>query len=71
VQLGVWWARALDLRFTGICPVHPVWERTMAEVEAGRLDPSPVVSHRMPLEDAPTAYDVFDRRLATKVLLTP
>jgi alcohol dehydrogenase len=71
VQLGVWWTRALDLRFTGICPVHPVWERTMAEVEAGRLDPSPVVSHRMPLEDAPTAYDVFDRRLATKVLLTP
>ena len=71
VQLGVWWARALDLRFTGICPVHSVWERTMAEVAAGRLDPSPVVSHRMPLEDAATAYGLFDRRLATKVLLSP
>ncbi|WP_245617724.1 alcohol dehydrogenase catalytic domain-containing protein [Nitriliruptor alkaliphilus] len=39
-------------------------------VAAGRLAPSRVVSHEMPLEDAPKAYELFDRREATKVVLT-
>ncbi|MET0801662.1 MAG: alcohol dehydrogenase catalytic domain-containing protein [Actinomycetota bacterium] len=71
LQLGVAWARALEIRFTGICPVHAHWSRVMAEVAAGRLDPTPLVSHRLPLEEAPTGYDLFDRRAATKVLLRP
>jgi threonine dehydrogenase-like Zn-dependent dehydrogenase len=70
-QLGVWWARALDVRFTGLCPVHAVWRRAMAELAAGRLDPSPLVSHRLPLEEAPAGYELFDARAATKVLLLP
>ena len=71
LQLGVAWARALEIRFTGICPVHAHWSDVMAEVAAGRLDPTPLVSHRLPLEQAPTGYDLFDRRAATKVLLRP
>jgi threonine dehydrogenase-like Zn-dependent dehydrogenase len=71
LQLGVYWARALDVRFTGICPIHAWWREAMAEVEAGRLDPLPLVSHRVSLEDAPWAYGLFDRREATKVLMTP
>jgi 2-desacetyl-2-hydroxyethyl bacteriochlorophyllide A dehydrogenase len=70
-QLGVWWVRALDLRFIGVCPVHAVWERAMAHLEAGRLDPSPLISHRMSLEDAAEAYELFDTRRATKVILRP
>jgi alcohol dehydrogenase len=70
-QLGVWWARSLDLRFAGVCPVHAWWRRSMAEVEAGRLDPMPLVSHRLPLEDAALGYELFDSRRATKVLLLP
>jgi threonine dehydrogenase-like Zn-dependent dehydrogenase len=70
-QLGVWWARALDVRFTGICPVHAVWERTMAHVASGRLDPTPVISHRLPLSEAADGYARFDAREATKVLLLP
>lgn len=70
-QLGVWWARALDLRFTGVCPVHAWWRRAMAELEAGRLDPMPLVSHRLPLDDAALGYELFDSRRATKVLLLP
>jgi threonine dehydrogenase-like Zn-dependent dehydrogenase len=70
-QIGVWWARALDLRFTGVCPVHAWWRRAMAEVEAGRLDPMPLVSHRLPLEDAALGYELFESRRATKVLLLP
>jgi threonine dehydrogenase-like Zn-dependent dehydrogenase len=71
MQLGVYWARALDVRFAGLCPVHHYWERAMTMLAAGRVDPLPVVSHRLPLEDAPKGYDLFDRREASKVLLHP
>ena len=71
LQLGVAWVRALRLVFTGICPVHAWWRRALHEVESGRLDPSPIVSHRLPLEKAPEGYALFDERRATKVLLLP
>jgi threonine dehydrogenase-like Zn-dependent dehydrogenase len=70
-QLGVWWTRALSVRFTGLCPVHAVWERAMADLERRRIDPSSLVSHRLSLEEAPKGYELFDRRRATKVLLIP
>jgi 2-desacetyl-2-hydroxyethyl bacteriochlorophyllide A dehydrogenase len=71
VQLGTYWVRGLDVRFAGVCPVHTHWDATMADVAAGRLDPSSLISHRLPLEDAQEGYELFDRREATKVLLTP
>ena len=71
IPLGVYWARALDLRFAGICPVHVWWDRAMAAVEAGAIDPLPIVSHTLPLADAAEGYRLFDARLATKVLLKP
>jgi threonine dehydrogenase-like Zn-dependent dehydrogenase len=71
VQLGVYWARALTLRFTGICPVHAWWERAMTAVTEGWMDPTPLISHRMALEDAAEGYALFDRRQATKVVLLP
>ncbi|HKE54693.1 MAG TPA: alcohol dehydrogenase catalytic domain-containing protein [Actinomycetota bacterium] len=70
-QIGVWWIRALQVRFAGTTPIHAWWERAMAEVLAGRLDPRPIVSHRLSLEEAPKGYELFDTRQATKVLLRP
>jgi threonine dehydrogenase-like Zn-dependent dehydrogenase len=71
LQLGVAWARALDMRFTGVCPVHRHWHEVMRLLEAGTLDPVPLVSDRIRLDDAPPGYERFDRRLATKVLIEP
>jgi threonine dehydrogenase-like Zn-dependent dehydrogenase len=71
LQLGVYWARALEIRFTGTCPVHAWWERAMDLVVTGVIDPTPLISHRLSLDDAPAGYELFDRREATKVLLTP
>jgi threonine dehydrogenase-like Zn-dependent dehydrogenase len=71
VQLGVYWARGLTLRFAGLAPIHAWWDRVLTELEAGRLDPSPIVSHRLPLEEAARGYELFDRREATQVLLIP
>jgi threonine dehydrogenase-like Zn-dependent dehydrogenase len=71
VALGVYAARGLDLRFAGICPVHAFWERARDALLDGRVDPLPLVSHRLPLDEAAHGYDLFDRRVATKVLLEP
>jgi threonine dehydrogenase-like Zn-dependent dehydrogenase len=71
LQLGVYWARGITVRFAGICPVHAWWEPVMTELAAGRLDPLPIVSHRLPLEDAAEGYRLFDRRRASKVVLSP
>ncbi len=71
VALGVYAARALELRFAGICPVHSFWERARDALVEGLVDPLPLVSHRLPLAAAAEGYDLFDRHLATKVLLEP
>jgi threonine dehydrogenase-like Zn-dependent dehydrogenase len=71
LQLGVWWARGLQVRFLGQCPAHAWWEAGRDALLAGTIDPSPLISHRLPLEQAPEGYALFDRREATKVLLAP
>ena len=40
-------------------------------ISAGTLDPAPLVTHRMSLDEAPEAYEIYDRREALKILLTP
>jgi threonine dehydrogenase-like Zn-dependent dehydrogenase len=71
IPLGVYWSRALTIRFAGICPVHAWWDRSMEAVVAGKIDPLPIISHTLPLSDAAQGYELFDSRRATKVLLKP
>jgi threonine dehydrogenase-like Zn-dependent dehydrogenase len=71
LQLGVSWSRMLRYVFAGIAPVHAWWEEAMRAVADGRLDPLPIISHTLPLEEAPKGYELFDRREATKVVLKP
>jgi threonine dehydrogenase-like Zn-dependent dehydrogenase len=46
-------------------------DRVLAMMAAGVLDPTPLVTHHMPLSDAPEAYAVYDRREALKIVMTP
>jgi len=46
-------------------------EEVLKLVETGRIDPVPVISHRMKLEEAAEAYRMFEAREATKIVLTP
>src|SRR6202165_1397344 len=67
--MKVWWD---DLTFTGgVCNVPAYMRRLLDLIAAGRLDPAQIVSHRMKLEEGVLAYEMFDRREATKILLTP
>lgn len=70
-QLGVAWTRMLRIVFGGICPVHAYWEDAMQAVADGKIDPLPIISHTLPLEEAPAGYELFERREATKVVLKP
>lgn len=61
-----------DLEFRmGLANVHRDIDDVLALLAEGRLDPFPVVSHRLPLEEAAEAYRLFAEREATKVLLRP
>ena len=71
IPLGVYWSRALQVRFAGICPVHTWWHRAMDAVASGRIDPMPIISHTLPLAEAPGGYELFASRRATKVVLKP
>jgi 2-desacetyl-2-hydroxyethyl bacteriochlorophyllide A dehydrogenase len=66
---GVAFARELSMRFVVGDPIR-VRDRVLALLRAGLVDPGAVVSHRLPLADAVHAYDLFDRRVATKVVLS-
>jgi threonine dehydrogenase-like Zn-dependent dehydrogenase len=70
-QLGVAWTRAVRFVFGGICPIHAWWEGAMRAVADGTIDPMPIISHTLPLSEAPKGYELFDRREATKVVLKP
>jgi alcohol dehydrogenase len=71
VPLGFYWARALRLVFAGICPIHAWWDRAMAAVGSGKIDPMPIISHVLPLSEAVRGYELFETRQATKVVLKP
>jgi 2-desacetyl-2-hydroxyethyl bacteriochlorophyllide A dehydrogenase len=64
------WLR--DLSFSaGWCNVHVYMRPLLELIAAGRLQPEAVVSHRLPLDDAVEAYELFAARKAAKVLLNP
>jgi glutathione-independent formaldehyde dehydrogenase len=58
---------------TGQCPVKRYNRELRDLIVAGRARPSFIVSHELPLEEAPSGYEHFDKREAgwTKVLLHP
>ena len=67
---GLMFEKELTLRFTIGDPAHDR-ERLLGLVASGRLDPTPVITHRLALADAAEGYRIFDAREATKVVLLP
>ncbi|HXR29305.1 MAG TPA: alcohol dehydrogenase catalytic domain-containing protein [Solirubrobacteraceae bacterium] len=70
VHMGLLWLKAITLR-GGQANVIAHVDRVLAMMSAGVLDPSPLVTHHMTLEQAPEAYATYDRREALKIVLTP
>ena len=48
MSLGLAWLKGLDLRL-GLANVIAHVDRVLALIDAGKLDPAPLVTHHMPL----------------------
>jgi 2-desacetyl-2-hydroxyethyl bacteriochlorophyllide A dehydrogenase len=70
VHMGLLWIKSLQL-CAGHANVIAHVDRVMAMMAAGVLDPSPLVTHHMALDDAAEAYALYDRREALKIVLKP
>jgi 2-desacetyl-2-hydroxyethyl bacteriochlorophyllide A dehydrogenase len=70
VHMGLVWIKSLTMR-TGHANVIGHLDAVLALMAGGDLDPSPLVSHHMKLEQAPEAYALYDRREALKIVLEP
>jgi 2-desacetyl-2-hydroxyethyl bacteriochlorophyllide A dehydrogenase len=70
VHMGVQWIKSLRVR-AGHANVIAHIDRVLAMMSAGLLDPTPLVTHHMSLDEAPEAYALYDRREALKIVLTP
>ncbi len=60
----------LTLRFAMGDPINDR-ELLLAMIAAGELRPAELISHQLGLDEAPRAYEMFDRREASKVVLSP
>jgi threonine dehydrogenase-like Zn-dependent dehydrogenase len=68
--MGAFMNRSLVMR-TGQCHVQRYTRPLLERIQRGEIDPSFIVSHRMPLRDAPKGYKIFQKKQddCTKVLL--
>jgi threonine dehydrogenase-like Zn-dependent dehydrogenase len=70
VHLGLAWIKSLTIA-AGHANVLGHIDAVLNLLSTGRLDPRPLVTHHMALDDAAEAYALYDRREALKIVLTP
>jgi 2-desacetyl-2-hydroxyethyl bacteriochlorophyllide A dehydrogenase len=70
VHMGILWIKALTLT-SGHANVIKHVDPVLELLASGKLDPAPLVTHHMKLDEAPDAYRVYDNREALKIVLTP
>ena len=71
LHMGSAWVRGIDIRFSGMANVQAHWDATLDAVQAGSIDPTQLITHRLPLEQAEEGYELFKTREAMKVVLQP
>jgi threonine dehydrogenase-like Zn-dependent dehydrogenase len=69
---GAWMNRALTLR-TGQCHAHRYLKPLLRLIENGSFDPARIITHTLPLEEAPHGFDIFKNKQdnCQKVVLKP
>jgi threonine dehydrogenase-like Zn-dependent dehydrogenase len=70
--IGALMQRGISIR-TGQCHVQRYLRPLLERIENGDIDPSFIVTHRLPLDDAPEGYETFKNKQdeCVKVVLTP
>jgi threonine dehydrogenase-like Zn-dependent dehydrogenase len=70
LHMGIVWIKSLTLR-SGQANVIAHLDPVLEQLGSGALDPSPLVTHHMSLDEAPEAYETYDRREALKIVMRP
>ncbi|MBV9928823.1 MAG: glutathione-dependent formaldehyde dehydrogenase [Acidobacteria bacterium] len=70
--MGSFMNRSLTMK-TGQCHVQSYWKKLLGHIQAGEIDPSFVITHRMKLDDAAHGFDIFCNKEddCIKVVLKP
>ncbi len=61
VPIGTAMNKGLTLRMNQ-CNVRRYMPHLLEHIRAGRIDPRAIITHRLPLEEAPRAYELFARK---------
>jgi threonine dehydrogenase-like Zn-dependent dehydrogenase len=69
---GAWMNRSLTLK-TGQCHVQRYMKPLLERIRNGEIDPTRVITHTLPLSEAPRGYDIFKHKKegCEKVVLKP
>lgn len=70
VPIGELWLKNITLT-AGAANVQDNMDELIELIRDGRIDPAQIISHRMPLSEAPEGYQLFDSKEALKVVLDP
>jgi threonine dehydrogenase-like Zn-dependent dehydrogenase len=69
--IGEVWRRGVTIVMGATCNVQAYWDRALELVKNGTVDPTILISHTMPLEEAVEGYRLFESHEALKVILKP
>ncbi|GLC33166.1 hypothetical protein PLESTB_000363500 [Pleodorina starrii] len=58
-NIGAFMEKGLTLK-AGQTPVQKFWHKLLDMIKGGKLDPTIVITHELPVEDAPQAYKMFN-----------
>jgi threonine dehydrogenase-like Zn-dependent dehydrogenase len=69
---GAWMNRSLTLK-TGQAHVQKYMKPLLERIEKGEIDPTRIITHRLPLSEAPHGYEIFKNKQdnCEKVVLKP
>lgn len=72
IPLGTLMNRSLTIK-TGQTHVQRYMQRLLEHIQNGDFNPTSIITHRLPLDDAPYAYDIFKNKQdeCVKVVLKP
>lgn len=70
MPVGDLWLRGITI-VNGVANIVNYMDEVMALTEAGKLNPARIISHRMGMSQAREAYELFEARQATKIILDP
>lgn len=70
--MGPFFSRNITLKM-GQAPARSYMGEIYSQIVAGKLDPSEIITHRLPLDEAAHAYDIFNKKEdgCIKVILKP